>query len=69
MELLSTCVQKYIKLPMTEDNVNEQVSGFFSAFAVPQCVDVIDGTHIDIKQPADNSTDHINRKHRYSLNI
>ena len=54
---------------MTEDNVNEQVSGFFSAFAVPQCVDVIDRTHIDIKQPADNSTDHINRKHRYSLKL
>ena len=59
----------YIQVPVTEEAVHEKVAKFFRIFAVPQCIGAIDGTHIDIKQPSSNSTDYINRKSRFSLNV
>ena len=35
----------YIKLPMTEEEIKETVSKFYSAFEIPQCLGAIDGTH------------------------
>lgn len=59
----------YIKLPLTEEEVGEKVSGFNRVFSFPQCLGAIDCTHIDIKAPSLNPTDFINRKSRFSLNI
>lgn len=60
---------KYIKVPMTDEAVQEKVQNFYRAFNIPQCLGAIDGTHIEIKQPSTNSTDYINHKSRYSLNV
>ena len=59
----------YITVPLTEDAVKDNVTNFFTAFSIPQCLGTIDGSHIEMKQPSVNSTDYINRKGRYSLNI
>ena len=60
---------QYISLPLTEDDVKEKVTNFYNAFGIPQCLGAIDGTHIEIKQPSANSSDYINRKSRFTLNV
>ena len=50
---------KYLHLPKTENEVIDLVKHFNRTH----------GTHIEIKQPTANSTDYINRKGRYSLNV
>ena len=59
----------YIKLSFTEEEVMHKVSNFNQIFSFPQCLGAIDCTHIAIKAPSANSTDYINRKSRYSLNV
>ena len=60
---------KYIKFPKTKEEVEESSSLFYAKYGFPQCIGAIDGTLVPIKQPSENSTDYINRKGRYTLNI
>lgn len=60
---------EYIKLPSTVAEMVDLVKNFYNNHGFPQCFGAVDGTHIDIKQPKVNSTDYLNRKHRYSLNV
>ena len=60
---------KYIKFPKTKEEVEESSSLFYAKHGFPQCIGAADGTHVPIKQPSENSTEYINRKGRYTLNI
>ena len=54
-------------LTQSEEDVNKKATQFFSVNCVPQCLDAMDGTHIEIKEL--NSSDYINHKSWDSLNI
>lgn len=60
---------KYLSLPTTTAEVENCVSSFYSKHGFPQCLGAVDGTHINIRQPYENSSDFINRKGRCSLNV
>ena len=60
---------RYIKLPHTEDSIQDKVTNVLNSFLVPQCLGAVDGTYIEIKQPLSNSTDYINRMPHFSLNV
>ena len=59
----------FIRLSTTEEEVEEKTRNFFTHFQFPQCLGAVDGTHINIKQPPCNSTDYVNRKSRFSINV
>ena len=61
--------KQYINLPLTLNEVNDKTTKFGQTFNIPQCLGAIDGTHIEIKQPSVNSSNYINRKSRFSLNV
>ena len=67
--ITKTLEPKYIKKLKTEKGVDFMVTNFERKHTFPQCIGAVYGTHIFIKQPAVNSTDYINRKNRYSINI
>ena len=60
---------KYIKFPKTKEEVEESSSLFYAKHGFPECIGAIEGTHVPIKQPSENSTDYIKKKGCYTLNI
>ena len=58
-----------IRLPKTREETREKVSEFEAKFGMIQAFGCIDGTHITIKCPLENSQDCICYKQYYSLNV
>ncbi len=65
----NTMKNNYLRAPKSEEEVMALVSGFSSSHGFPQCIGAVDGTHIPVKKPQENSTDFINRKGFHSLNV
>ena len=60
---------KLIRLPTTEGKVQELTYRYLEANGFPQCVGVIDETHVEIAEPSEHYSDFINRKGYFSLNV
>ena len=58
---------KFIKL--RENEVKHPTYCFGKVHGFPQCLGAVDGTHVNIKKPKNNSTDFINRKGHHSINV
>ena len=58
--------RKYIKFP-TGQAQRDVINGFESKWGFPQCVGVLDSSHIPVRPPAQNHTDYYNRKGWYSI--
>lgn len=59
----------FISIPHDEEGIVQLASQYYSKHGFPQCIGAVDGTHIRIKQPKGKSSEYINRKGSYSLNI
>ena len=60
---------KYIKLPQNEEQMREKIAEFEAKYGFIQAFGCIDGTHIPIKRPQENSQDYYCYKGFFSLNV
>ena len=66
--LTKDIVPEFIKFSIEKGEVLESVFQFQQRFGFPQLIRCIDGTHIPIKQPSENSHDYYSYKLCYTLN-
>ena len=60
---------KYIHMPRTHKDMREKIAQFESKFGAKQSFGCIDGTHIPILCPVENSQDYFKYKNFYSINV
>ena len=60
---------KYLHLPSDVDEMRRKVSEFELKFGMTQAFGCIDGTHVPLKRPQNNSQDYFNYKQFFSLNV
>ena len=60
---------KYLHLPNDVDEMRRKVSEFELKFGMTQAFGCIDGTHVPLKRPQNNSQDYFNYKQFFSLNV
>ena len=58
---------KIVKFPVSKHEVAEATGHFLQKFGFPQVIGCIDGTHIPIKQPSENSHDYFPYKMCYTI--
>ena len=61
--------RKYICLPSDKCTMQKKVAEFEATFGMPQAFGCIDGTHVRIKRPIENSQDYFCYKQFFSLNV
>ena len=52
----------FIKFPKTEEETTQAMQEFLNFSRFPQVVGALDGSHIPIKAPKDDSNEYVNRK-------
>ena len=60
---------KMIKFPSDKDEVMQAISEFHTRFGFPKVIGCVDGTHIPIKAPSENTHDYFSYKMCYSVNV
>ena len=60
---------EYLRLPKDVNEMKEIMGRFENRFGFPQAFGCLDGTHIPIKQPTENSHDYFCYKMKFSLNV
>ena len=58
-----------IKFPVTKEEVKLATTLFEQKFSFPQVIGLVDGTHIPIQRPTENSQDFFCYKMKHSLNV
>ena len=64
--IVKILLPKYIRIP-TGDSLKAVIEGFQEKLGFPQCVGVVDGTHIPIVSPVECPADYYNRKGWHSI--
>jgi len=59
---------KFIKFPVERDEVKQAMSEFHNRFGFPNVIGCVDGTHVPIRAPNENTHDYFSYKMCYSLN-
>ena len=60
---------KYLHLPKDQEEMRRKVSKFEAKFGMTQAFGCVDGTHIPIKCPSENSQDFFSYKQYFSLSV
>ena len=69
-EILASNINRFIKFPREQRDLNEIKVRFFQKYGFPGVLGLIDGTHIPIKSPGGNNAEVFrNRKSFFSLNV
>ncbi|XP_047143521.2 uncharacterized protein LOC105848670 isoform X3 [Hydra vulgaris] len=58
---------KYVKFPLSVENLNKHSRDFEAILGFPQCVGAVDGCHIPISAPKDQATSYYNYKGWHSI--
>ncbi|XP_045194322.2 putative nuclease HARBI1 [Mercenaria mercenaria] len=61
-------IRRHISFPVDQEEVRKVNAGFFGVAGFPHVIDVIDGTHIQIKAPVVEEASYVNRMGYHSIN-